>query len=62
MDEQKQDDQLELTYIHLSADTGCNLEDQPEAMYDREWWWERESLGDLCWLHDVEMIKKLEID
>ena len=32
------------TYIQqLCADTGCNPEDLPEAMDDREGWWERES-------------------
>ena len=30
------------TYIHqLCEDTGCSPEDQPEAMKDREKWWER---------------------
>ena len=30
------------TYIQqLCADTGCSLEDLPEAMDDREGWWER---------------------
>ena len=30
------------TYIHQRcADTGCSLEDMPEAMDDREWWRER---------------------
>ena len=29
------------TYIQqLCADTGCSLEALPEAMYDREGWWE----------------------
>ena len=32
------------TYIQqLCADTGCNLEDLPEAMDDREGWQERVS-------------------
>ena len=37
MDEQRQDDQPE----RLCADTGCSLEDLPEAMDDREGWRER---------------------
>ena len=46
MAEQKQDDQLEHTYIHtyiqqLCEDMGCNPEDLPEAMNDREKWRER---------------------
>ena len=39
MAEQKQDDQLEHTYI--CEDTGCSSEDLPEAMNDREKWRER---------------------
>ena len=39
MANQNQDDQLEHTYIQqLCDDTGCNLEDLPEAMNDRETW------------------------
>ena len=30
----------------LCADTGCSLEDLPEAMNDSEWWWER--VRDIC--------------
>ena len=42
MAEQKQDDQLEHTYIQqLCEDTGCTPEDLPEAMNDREEWRER---------------------
>ena len=37
---QKQDDQLELTYSSY-VKTGCNPEDLPEAMNDREKWRER---------------------
>ena len=44
MDELKQDDQLEHTYIQqLCVDTGCRPEDLPEAMNDREKWRERGS-------------------
>ena len=39
MDEQRQDNQLKPTY-NSCADTGCSLEDLPEAMDDREEWWE----------------------
>ena len=40
--EQKQDDELEHTYIQqLCEDTGCSPEDLPEAMNDREKWRER---------------------
>ena len=46
MDEQRQDDQLE----QLCADTGCSLEDLPEAMNDREGW--RERLSALVAWHD----------
>ena len=39
---QKQDDQLEHTYIQqLCEDMGCSPEDLPEAMNDREKWRER---------------------
>ena len=38
MAEQKQDDQFELTYSSCE-DTGCNPEDLPEVMNDREEWW-----------------------
>ena len=42
MDEQRQGDQLEPTYIQqLSVDTGYRPEDLPEAMEDREGWWKR---------------------
>ena len=35
------------TYIQqLCEDTGCNTEDIPEAMNDREKWWER--VRDIC--------------
>ena len=37
--EQKQGDQLEPTYSS-SEDTGCSPEYLPEAMNDREEWWE----------------------
>ena len=34
--------QLAQTYIlHLCEDTGCSPEDLPEAMNDREGWWDR---------------------
>ena len=46
MDKQKQDDQPEHTYIQqLCEDTGCNPEDLPEAMNDREKW--REMIRDI---------------
>ena len=42
MAKQKQDDQLEHTYIQqLCEDTGCSPEDLPETMNDREKWRER---------------------
>ena len=42
MAKQKQDDQLEHTYIQqLCEDTGCSLEDLPEAMNDKEKYRER---------------------
>ena len=42
MAKQKQDDQLEHTYIQqLCEDTGCRPEDLPKAMNDREKWRER---------------------
>ena len=42
MAEQKQDDQLEHTYIQqLCEDTGCSSEDLPETMNDRKKWQER---------------------
>ena len=51
MANQKQDDQLEHTYI--SDDTGCNPEDLPEAMNDRETWRERGSrISELAARHD----------
>ena len=40
MDEQRQDDQLKLTY-NSSVDTECSLEDLPGAMDDRDEWRER---------------------
>ena len=42
MAKQKQDDQIEHTYIQqLWEDTRCSPEDLPEAMNDREKWRER---------------------
>ena len=41
MAEQKQDDQLEHFLQQLCDDTGCNPEDRPKAMNDRETWRER---------------------
>ena len=42
MVEEKQDDQLEPTYIQqLFEDTGCSPDDRPEAMNDWEKWRER---------------------
>ena len=32
-------DQLELAYNRSGMDTGCSLEDLPEAMNDRDEWW-----------------------
>ena len=47
MAEQKQDGQLEHTYIQLlREDTGCSPEDLPEAMNDIEKW--RERVSDIC--------------
>ena len=40
MSKQKQDDQLEHTYSSYVR-TGCNPEDLPEAMNNREKWRER---------------------
>ena len=43
------------TYIQqLCEDTGCNPEDLPEAMNDREKW--REGQGYPCWRHDMMMM------
>ena len=43
------------TYIQqLSADTGWSLEDLPEAMDDREGWWEGQ--GDPCWWRYVLLL------
>ncbi len=43
------------TYIQqLCEDTGCNPEDLPEAMNDREKW--RESQGYPCWRYDLMMM------
>ena len=43
------------TYIQqLCEDTGCNPEDQPKAMNDREKW--REGQGYLCWRHDMMLL------
>ena len=41
MDEQRQDVHLGLHTTALCADTGCSLEDLPEAMDDREGWREK---------------------
>ena len=47
---------LARTYIQqLCDDTGCNPEDLPEAMNDRETW-EREGQGCPCWPHDMMMM------
>ena len=44
------------TYIQqLCEDTGCNPEDLPEAMNNRENW-ARESQGYPCWRHDLMMM------
>ena len=44
------------TYIQqLCEDTGCNSEDLPEAMNDREKWRERVG-GCPCWRHDMMMM------
>ena len=45
MAKQKPDDQPELTYSSYCKDTGCNPEDLPEAMNDREKW--REMVKDI---------------
>ena len=46
------------TYIQqLCDDMGCNPEDLPEAMNDRETWRERESQGYPCSWHDMMMIR-----
>ena len=41
MANQKQDDQLEHSYSRYVINTGCNTEDLPKAMNDRETWRER---------------------
>ena len=51
------------TYIQqLCADTGCSLEDLPEAMDDGEWWWERvrdiRADGMIWWWWNIYMIWK----
>ena len=44
------------TFIQqLCDDTGCNTEDLPEAMNDRETWRER-GQGYPCWPHDMMMM------
>ena len=44
------------TYIQqLCEDTGCNSEDLPEAMNDREKWREK-GQGYPCWRHDMMMM------
>ena len=61
MANQKQDDQFEHTYIQqLCDDTGCNPEDLPEAMNDRETWRERGSgISVLAARHDDEARLKM---
>ena len=41
MDEQRQDVQLEPTYSSSVPILDVALKNLPEAMDDREWWWER---------------------
>ena len=50
---------LAKTYIHqLCADTGCSLEDLPEAMDDRNGWQERKLLViNMCWWWCLMMLK-----
>ena len=43
---QKQDDQARTYIQQLCEDTRCSPEDQPEAINDREKWWER--VRDIC--------------
>ena len=55
------------TYIQqLCADTGCSPEDLPEAMDDREVWWE--SVRDVCadsavwwWWHPMELFQSRDL-
>ena len=64
MVEQRQDDQLESIYKQHCDDTGCNLEDLPGVMDNREEWRarerererEREGQGDPCWRRDMKMM------
>ena len=45
------------TYLQLLCmDIGCSLEDLPEAMDDRDEWWERESQRNLCLKHNMMMM------
>ena len=45
------------SYIkELCVDTGCSLEDLPEAMNDRDGWRER---ADPYWQHDMKMISSI---
>ena len=57
------------TYIQqLCEDTGCSPEDLPEAMNDKEMWWERVSdirvsgttwWWDLIWIHCLNFTKQV---
>ena len=60
MAEQKQDDQLEPTYIQqLFEDTGCSPEDLAEAMNDKEQW---RGISVLAAWHDDDDVFCLERD
>ena len=51
------------TYIQqLCADTGCSLENLPEAMNDREGWWEivQNLLGFCYWLKKLKLVNALK--
>ena len=50
------------TFIQqLCDDTGCNPEDLPKAMNDRETWRERVGISVLAARHDDDVVKGLKI-
>ena len=52
---------LAKTYIQqLCADTGCSLEDLPEATKNREGW-KGEDQGDLCWRRNMMLMMMMMI-
>ena len=61
MAKQKQDDQLEHTYIQqLCDDTGCSPEDLPEAMNERGEV-ARVGQGYPSWRHDMMMMMRYDL-